>query len=523
MGLCDFTVYSVIQRNAEIHRNRVALICGDERVTFQQLREQVDRVACGLVNAGVEQGDRIGVVAENSLEFVYLYGAASRIGAVVLPINWRLKPDEVEFIISDASPKLMFVGSDFQDLVTPLIGRSIFVRNTYSMGKACGEFATFDTLVQNDGKFPDVDVHSDDPYVILYTAAVAGRPRGAVLSHAGLLISGLQIVARWNLTEQDCNLGILPLFHVVGLGFWLMVMQAGGTTIILPRFDPDPALKHIQDDRVTLFVEFPPILSTLLDRNQELNCDLSSLRVVGGLEHPDTVKRFARETTASFWTAYGQSETSGLVTLAPYFERPGSAGLPCLMTQVKIMDDQGNLLEAGAIGEIVIRGPVVFNGYWNLGKNNEYTFRFGWHHTGDMGRLDEDGYLYCSGRMPEKELIKPGGENVYPAEVEKVILEHPLVEEVSVIGVSDEQWGEAIRAVCVVKKGGYIEASELIEFVASRITRYKKPKYVVFVPELPKTADGSINRTKVKAEHGFGALIIPIRFQNGKIGGTFFV
>ena len=502
MGLHDFTIYSVIQRNANIHGNRMALICGDQRITFQQVRERVDRVACGLLKAGVQKGHRIGVVAENSLEFVYIYGAASRIGAIVLPINWRLKPDEVKFIISDASPKLMFVGRDFWDLVAPLIGRSSFVENAYSMGTAYGKCAAFDTFLQNDGKCPDVEVRSDDPYAILHTSAVAGRPRGAILSHAGLLISGLQIIARWNLTEEACNLGALPLFHVAGLCFWLMVMQAGGATIILPRFDPDPALKHIQNDRVTLFAEFPPILSTLLDRNQELNCDLSSLRTVGGLEHPDTVKRFMEETGAIFLTAYGQSETSGLVTLAPYFERPGSAGLPGLMTQVRIMDDHGSFVETGAVGEIVIRGPVVFNGYWQLPKDNEYTFRDGWHHTGDMGRLDAEGYLYYSGRMPEKELIKPGGENVYPAEVEKVLLEHPLIEEASVIGVPDEQWGEAVKAICVVRQGGSLDASELIEFVASRIARYKKPKYVVFVSELPKTADGSIDRAQVKAQHG---------------------
>ena len=295
---------------------------------------------------------------------------------------------------------------------------------------------------------------------------------------------------------------MLPLFHVGGLSTTLSVMQAGGANIILPKFDVDLALKHIEEDKVTIFGEFPPMLTTLLDKSQEANYDLSTLRAVVGLDQPDTVKRFEQFTKATFWASYGQTETSGLVSLAPYFERPGSAGIPGFMAEVEIVDDYGNILETGKTGEIVVRGPMVFKGYWNLEKDNEYTFREGWHHTGDMGSFDSDGYLWYKGRKAEKDLIKPGGENVYPAEVEKVILQHPLVVEVSVIGVPDKQWGESIKAICVLKNGVTLNENELIEFVAARIARFKKPKYVVFVSSLPKTDGGLINREKVKAEHG---------------------
>jgi long-chain acyl-CoA synthetase len=244
------------------------------------------------------------------------------------------------------------------------------------------------------------------------------------------------------------------------------------------------------------------MLTTLLDRNEELKLDISSLRILGGLDSPETVKRYEELSGGVYWTAYGQSETTGFVALAPYFEKPGSAGLPAYMADVEIVDPQGEFVEPGAPGEIVVRGPMVFKGYWNLDKDNEYTFRDGWHHTGDMGRFDEDGYLWYAGRMPEKELIKPGGENVYPSEVEKVILEHPAVMEAAVIGVPDKQWGEAIKAVCVLKQGESLEESELIEFVAARIARFKKPKHVVFVSELPKAGDGSIDRAKVKEACG---------------------
>jgi len=478
------------------------LICADERITYGQLQERADRVARGLSHAGVDKGDRIGVLAENSAEFVYLYAAAAKVGAVVAPINWRLKPDEIEFVISDVSPKLMFVGDNLQDMAAPLISLIGCVQRSYSMSGGNQGFAAFEDLMQNNGKCSDVDVCSDDPYLILHTAAVSGKPRGAVISHGGLVMSCLQTLACWNLSERDCNLGSLPLFHVTGLVFWLTVMQAGGTNVILPRFDADLALKHIQNDKVTIFAEFPPILTTILDRNKELNCDLSSLKIVGGIEHPDTVKRCELETGATFWAAYGQSETSGLVSYAPYFERLGSAGRQGLMTEVEIMDDHGNFLPPGATGEIVVRGPIVFKGYWNLEEDNEYTFRHGWHHTGDLGRMDGDGYLWFEGRAPEKELIKPGGENVYPAEIEKVILEHGDVKDVVVIGVPDTQWGEAVKAVCVLNEGAGLAPADIIEFVAARIARFKKPKYVVFVSELPKTGDGSFDREKIKADFG---------------------
>jgi len=502
MGIYDYTVYSVIKRNAKVHGDRIAWISGEEKITHGQFLHTVNRLAGGLLNAGIEKGDRVGVLAQNSMAYIYLYGAAAKIGAIMLPVNFRLSLEEIEFVITDGSPKLFFAGYNYKDIVNSLRSKLGFVESFYTLDKGDGNFNSFQSLLENDVVEPTWEVHSDDAFVIIHTAAVAGKPRGATLTHKGLIAANLQGMYVWQLTDKDCHLCMLPLFHLAALGTSLNVMHAGGSNVILPRFDPDLALKYIQKDKVTIFIEFPPMLQTLFDRNQELKCDLSSLRIVGGLDQPDTVKRFEQLTKATFWASYGQTETSGLVSLAPYFERPGSAGISGFMAEVEIVDDYGNILETGKTGEIVVRGPTVFKGYWNLEKDNEYTFRGGWHHTGDMGRFDEDRYLWYMGRMPEKELIKPGGENVYPAEVERAVLEHPQVEEVSVIGVPDQQWGEAIKAVCVLKKGGPLAESELVEFVASKIARFKKPKHVVYVSELPKTEDGAIDREKVKAEHG---------------------
>jgi acyl-CoA synthetase (AMP-forming)/AMP-acid ligase II len=502
MGLYDYGIYDVIKRNARVSGERTALIGGGQRVPYSQLLKNVDRLAHGLLQLGLVKGDRIGIMALNSLEYFYLYGAAAKLGNVVVPINWRLNPQEVDFVLRDCSPRVVFVGQEFQDTMSALIPNCGFLEKSYSTGQGSQGYCAFNELMDNDGSSPVIEVSSDAPFVIIHTAAVSGYPRGATLSQRGLLTCSLQFLYCWRLTQEDCNLCILPLFHFGGFGTTLSVMHAGGKTVLLPRFDADVAVKHIAEDKVTLMGEFPPILTTLLDKARAMDLDIRSLRIVVGMDHPETIKRFQETTGGNFWIFYGQTETSGLVSLSPYSEKPGSAGISGFISEIEVMDDDGKILEVGKTGEIVVRGPMVFKGYWNRQEDNAYTFRGGWHHTGDLGCLDQEGYLWYKGRKSEKELIKPGGENVYPAEVEKAILEHPLIEETAVIGVRDKQWGEAIKAVCVVKQGRRLTEDELIDFVAARIARYKKPKYVVFVPSLPKIANGLIDREKVKEEHG---------------------
>jgi len=241
----------------------------------------------------------------------------------------------------------------------------------------------------------------------------------------------------------------------------------------------------------------------VLDAAAAAGSALKALRVVSGLESPETLARFAAACPhADFWIGYGQTETSGSVSKARLSDRPGSAGLPVDGHVVAIVDDEDRPVPTGTTGEIVVRGPMVFRGYWQRDEDNAFTFRNGWHHTGDMGRLDEDGYLWYMGRSPAKELIKPGGENVYPAEVERALCEHPAVKEAVVFGVADAQWGEAVKAVCACAPGTAPEAAALIEFVGQRIARYKKPKHVVFVEALPRTAAGAVDRAAVKAAHG---------------------
>jgi long-chain acyl-CoA synthetase len=446
----------------------------------------------------------------------------------MVPINFRLSADEIGYNITHAEPIAIVVDPDYEKTVSALRPACPSLRKWISFGPGGGEFEPFDSLLSAQPMEKDVipecscenvipegcyrgygfevavDLRGDDPYIIMHTAAVQGKPHGAMISQHNLVACSIQAIGALGLTHHDTYLNILPLFHIAGLMAALTVMQAGGRNLIVSKYDPKVAGQIIDREGVTFIGNFPPILSQLLDVQAAGECTLASLRNVIGVELPETVKRFEALGTGRFCLAYGQTETMGLTCICLNAERPGSAGRPGTLVDLMIADEFDREVAAGKSGEILLRGPLVFQGYWGEEELTKHTLRDGWHHTGDIGRLDEEGFLWFVGRKAEKELIKPGGENVYPAEVEQVILEHPAVLEVCVIGVPDPKFGEGIKAVCVLKPTGTRcgimspSAQELIDFVAGRIARYKKPNYVQFVDALPRKEDGSIDRVKVK-------------------------
>jgi len=504
MGLYDFTVYDVINRNSRCFKKRPAwLEVSDSRMlTFGELKGVVDHLAKGLQDVGLRKGDRIGVVGKNSLEYFLLYGAASALGLIVLPINCRLSRDEVENNLKDGAPRLVFADPEFQELINGLKETLQSVERYYDLGGEGGSFEGFSQLLDNQADFKVADVSTDDGVVIIHTAAIAGKPRGVLLTHGNLLSATTQFVYAFQVTEEDIHLNLLPLFHVGGIFIAMTAFHAGAMNINVNKFDAEQAVDLIQEKRITMLIDFAPILASILDQQEKTGKDISSLRMVAGLDTPETIERYQKVTGGEFFAVYGQTEVSALVTISPYSERPGSVGRPLPFADVRLVDEGDREVETGQAGEIVVRGPMVFRGYWNLSEETEYTFRKGWHHTGDMGRFDEDGFLWYVGRKAEKELIKPGGENVYPAEVEKVILQHPAIERTVVFGVPDPKWKEGIKAVCQLKEGQSLEPQELIHFVGERIARFKKPKYVEFVTDFPLLKNGSPDRAKVKELYG---------------------
>ncbi|MES3012524.1 MAG: AMP-binding protein [Pseudomonadota bacterium] len=500
MSLRSFTLHDQIERNAWLHGSRTAFVHDAQTVTHAQYAVRCARLAAGLAGAGVGIGDRVAILANNSQSYLDLFGAAARLGAIIVPVNWRLSAEEVAYVLADTTPRVLIAAPEMQALTA---GANLSGMLAYSTGPiAGGAWRALTDLYLDTAAPPAAAIDDAAGLAIVHTAAVGGRPRGALLSHRGLMAAASKQAHAWKLTASDVQVGALPLFHLAGIGITLALQAAGGSTIVLPRFDAKAVVDLIDGQGASVIGSFPPMLGSVLDAAAAAGSTLGRLRVVSGIDSPETLARFAAACPhADFWVAYGQTETSGSVSMSRYADRPGSAGLPVEQHTVALVDEQDRPVSNGTVGEIVVRGPMVFSGYWGCDEDNAFTFRGAWHHTGDMGRFDADGYLWYAGRSPAKELIKPGGENVYPAEVERALLDHPALAEAVVFGVPDAQWGEAVKAVCVLKPGETLAADALIEFVAQRIARYKKPKHVVFVAALPRNPAGGLDRAAVKAAH----------------------
>ena len=493
------TFYSILQENARTSGTDIALIGSSESLTYNQLLERVDMLAEDLNQRGIGSGERVCLLAHNTIESFLLFGACARTGAIIFPINWRLSGAEIQAVLNLAEPKMVIVDAANLGALESIEIDSIPLRAIIGSEPQEG-WLSFDDLSQKPvNEFPVVK--ANDAFVLLTTAAVEGVPRAATLTHTNILTASDQLINGLGLTPDDRHLAALPLFHVTGLGLSLATLQAGGANVIQERFDPADAVGLMDQHQVSLLASFPPVLATLLEAREATGATWDSLRYVLGLDAPEMIQRLLAGSGASFWTGYGQSETSGVVTLIDVREKPGAVGMPLPAAELRCFDEQGNEVPMGAPGEIVVQGPLVFQGYWRDEDANLYAARHGWHHTGDLGRFDEEGYLYYLGRKPEKDLIKSGGENVYPAEVEFAIASLPQVSAVCVIGVPDETWGETVKAVVELKPGETLTDQEVVDAVTARIAAYKKPRRILLVEALPRTSEGQIDRAAVKATY----------------------
>ena len=475
------SLIDLLSHNAQAHAARAAVITHEHPLTHAELFTAVQRQAAALAALGVKRGDRVVLLAGNRSEFLVLLGAAAWLGAMLVPLNLRLSAGELVQQARDAAPALVVVDAACEPAWRAAWPEGMPGTRTEILGAgtatelACAGPATLTPVERQDA--PELGV------VMLYTAAVEGHARGAVLASSQLIASAQQIGAAWSLGADDRWLGVLPLFHAAGIGLSLALLAVGGASVLLPRFDPAMAVAAVDEHRVTVCATFAPMLGALLDAAEASGARLDSLRVCMGLEPPNVVERLARLAPgAGFWSAYGQAEVSAMVCLGLQRERPGAAGRAMAPSQVRVQDDAGQPVATGVQGEIAVRGPTVFLGYWDVQAQRPFKPADPWHRTGDLGRLDEDGWLWFAGRAAHKQLIKTGGENVYPAEVEQVLLEHPAVAEALVFGQPDEKWGEAVHATCALKPGAQATAEELMAFVGERLARYKRPQSVRFMP-----------------------------------------
>jgi long-chain acyl-CoA synthetase len=487
---------TVLTDTAERQSDRIAIKLDDFEVSFEQLNEASARVAALLKDKGLEPGDRVGIMLPNVPQFAAAYYGVLRSGGVAVPMNPLLKKREAGFYLEDPEAKLLFAWHDFEEAA-----------------KQAAEDAGAELVLVEPGKFeqligehePDFDVidrEDDDTAVILYTSGTTGKPKGAELTHSNLLKNAEAAVSLTGASADDTLLGALPLFHSFGQTCGLNAsMSAGATLSMIPRFDPAKALEIIQRDGVTVFQGVPTMFTAMLHEDSKDDVDVASLRVCisGGSAMPVEVMRgFEEQFGCKVLEGYGLSETSPVASFNhPDKERkPGSIGTPIEGVEMKLVDDDGNDVEAGEVGEIVIKGHNIMKGYWNRPDATEEAIKDGWFYSGDMGKVDEDGYFSIVDR--KKELIIRGGYNVYPREVEEVLYEHPAVLEAAVIGVPDDKMGEEVGAAVVLKEGEDVSEDELREYVKSEVASYKYPRKIWFEDELPKGPTGKILKKDIE-------------------------
>jgi long-chain acyl-CoA synthetase len=482
----------------ERHGDNIALKLDETEIPYAALDAASARVAGLLRDRGLRTGARVGVMLPNVPQFAIIYYGVLRAGGVVIPMNPLLKRREVEFYLSDSEAELLFVWHEFS---------AAAVEGAAAAGAAGVEVVevipgAFERLLASVQPSEGVtDVGSDDTAVILYTSGTTGTPKGAELTHGNLGRNVDVSLDLFTLDSESVVLGALPLFHAFGQTCALNASVAVGATLsLIPRFDPSKALEIIERDRVTTFEGVPTMFSAMLHVPDGEPFDASSLRtcVSGGAAMPVEVMRsFEERLGCIVLEGYGLSETSPVASFNhPDRERkPGSIGTPVDGVEMKVVDDAGDQVPDGAVGEIVIRGHNVMKGYWKRPDATSEAIRDGWFHSGDIGRIDEDGYFFIVDR--KKELIIRGGYNVYPREIEEVIYEHPAVREAAVIGIPHPELGEEVSAAVVLKPGSTATEAEIRDHVKSNVAAYKYPRHVWFLDELPKGATGKILKREI--------------------------
>ena len=451
----------------------------------------------GLLEAhGVSAGDRVGIMLPNVPHFAVCYYGVLRAGAVVVPMNVLLKRREVAFYLKDSGAKLLFAWHGFAEDAQS----GATDAGTDCMLVTPGEFEHAVGAANPITEVADTD--DADTAVILYTSGTTGTPKGAELTHANLARNAEVASALFGMGADAVTLGALPLFHSFGQTCGMnATTMAGGTLTLIPRFDPAKALEIIERDHVNIFQGVPTMYGAILHLPDRERYDTSSLEVCasGGSAMPvELLRGFEQAFGCKVLEGYGLSETSPVASFNhPDRERkPGSIGTPISGVEMKVVDEQGDEVPQGEVGEIVIRGHNVMKGYWNRPDATAETIRDGWFHSGDMATVDKDGYFFIVDR--KKDMIIRGGYNVYPREIEEVLYEHPAVREAAVIGVPDDEYGEEVGAAVTLKAGASISADELRDFVKGQVAAYKYPRYIWFLDDLPKGPTGKILKREIE-------------------------
>ena len=487
-------------------REALLELSGARRYSFAMLNSRANRLAHFLrERLGVEKGDRVSILAHNSVAYIDLFYGVAKIGAVLAPLNWRLAGRELAYILEDCRPKVLFCGPEFTETLASfrdevdipvyvaLEGAAIEGALDYDQG--------LEQVPETEPERPVLD--AEDPYCILYTSGTTGSPKGAMIPHRQVLWNCINTAVSWGLSEQDVSPVFVPLFHAGGLfAFLTPLFYLGGRIVLARSLEVEESLRVIEVEGCTVVLGVPTIYQMWMSSPRFAEADLSRVRwlISGGAPCPEALMNAWREQKGVvFRQGYGLTEVGPncfSMTDAESVPKSGSVGKPIFHSQMRIVDEEGRERPVDEVGELLIRGPHVCSGYWNNPEATSQTIRDGWLHTGDMARRDDDGFYYIAGRF--KDMIISGGENIYAAEVEAAALEHPELAEAALIGQPDPKYGEVGLLVVVPVEGKTPTAESVLRVCRDHLARYKVPKTVVFTDALPYSPYGKVQKAELK-------------------------
>ncbi len=514
------TIRELIETQAMKYKERIYFISPDteEEITYEELDLRINRTANLLLSSGVKKGDKVGILLPNIPEFLYIYFAAMKIGAVAGPINILLKGTEISYIVNNSEATALFFDEEFLPIIKEIQADLPLVNNFFVIGEQSGTFLSFtEEVSKQTDQLQPIDLVPDDEAMIIYTSGTTGHPKGVLLTHRNLVADARNIATWHRFKPEDRAMCILPLFHVNGEVVTVITpLYYGGSVVMPKRFSASRFWPTISKYHVNWFSAVPTNLTILLNTEYDTTqYDLSSLRFVicGAAPLPVEVQRnFERTFGIYIIEGYGLSETTCYSSFNRHppkgeeafgvgneYRRLGSIGLP-VGNEMRIVDNDGKELPAGERGEIVIRGENVMKGYFKRPEANEEAFQNGWFHTGDVGYRDEDGYFFITDR--KKDMIIRGGENIYPREIDEVLYQHPKVRDAATVGIPDEKYGEEVRSFIVLHNGEHASAEEFIDYCHQRLATFKCPREIVFVSEIPKGPSGKLLRRKLIEMYG---------------------
>lgn len=497
-----------VTKREMISGNRLAIVNRHRRFTYKELNRRCNRLANALRDSGVRPGDRVCSLLQNGNEQLELIFAVAKLGAIFLPINFRLTVPEIEYIIQDSGARTFFYHDEFAHLAEGLQEVVHFDTVVY-----CGRSSTCDDDAEYEGLLAaasdeeiNATVDPDDVALLMYTSGTTGRPKGAMLTHANHAWNVFHTTQRLPIHADTVALGVAPMFHIGGTSVTVLpTLYQGGTVVTLPEFDAVKVLEATEQEKITSLFCVPSMWQMIVEELEKKTYDLNSVEflMTGAAPTPMSILKYFQSRDLPIYEGFGMTELAPLVSILDKWDcerKNGSVGYPAFHVDVRIADEDDNDLPATQVGEILCRGPNMLKGYWNKPEATAEALRGGWYHSGDLGFLDDEGYLYVVDR--KKDMIISGGENVYPAELEQAIYQHEAVAEVAVIGIPHEKWQEVPAACIVLKAGAAMTENELIEFCNERLARFKVPKTAFFVDELPKSGAGKILKTELRKTHG---------------------